>query len=113
MNAEMENPQREPSDGLLDEVRRIRRAVCEASGHDVDRLCAQLKDVERQYDARQGLYAGVTAERAAGVVAGWGAEARLGDNPIIDEVRAIRQKLERQRRAATTMDGVTDRARVE
>lgn len=81
------------SDSLVDEVRRIRGAICERFGHDVDRLCDHLEAVGQEYDARRGVFASVTAESAARVVEGWGEDAHRRDDPMVDEVRAIRRKL--------------------
>jgi len=47
------------SDPLIDEVRAIRRAVCEEFGNDVDRLCDHLQEVEREYRTRTGRFADV------------------------------------------------------
>jgi hypothetical protein len=96
MNGKVENPTEnhgsEPSDGLIADVRRIRRNVCEAWGHDLDRLCDHLEAVGRQYDAREGVFAVVAVDAAARVVAGWGEDAHRRDEPIVDEVRAIRRR---------------------
>jgi len=50
------------SDPLIDEVRAIRRAVCEEFGNDVDRLCDHLQEIEREYHTRTGRFAGVPRE---------------------------------------------------
>jgi hypothetical protein len=39
-------------DPLIDEVRAIRRALCEQFGNDVDRLCEYLRGLERQHPER-------------------------------------------------------------
>ena len=80
-------------DALIDEVHAIRRAVCVQFGNDVDRLFNHLLEVERDYAARRGVFAGVTREAAARVAAGWGEQPRRIDDPIVDEVRAIRKEL--------------------
>lgn len=86
-------------ESLIDEVRRIRRSICEQSGHDVDRLFDNLESVGRDYDARRGVFASVNAEAAARVVDGWGEDAHRRDDPIVDEVRAIRRRLSQERNA--------------
>ena len=40
------------SDPLIDEVRAIRREISERFGHDVDRLCDHLQELERQHPER-------------------------------------------------------------
>jgi hypothetical protein len=80
-------------DELIDEVRAIRRAVCVQFDNDVDRLFDHLLEVERDYEARRGVFAGVTREAATRVAAGWGEQTRRTDDPIMDEVRAIRKGL--------------------
>ena len=97
MNGQTNIPNRGPSDTLIDDVRRIRIGICEAVGHDIDRLCDHLQDVSRQYGARQGIFDAVTAEAASRVVEGWGEDAHRRDDAIIDEVRAIRRSLAREK----------------
>ena len=80
-------------DALIDEVRAIRRAVCAQFDNDVDRLFDHLLEVERDYAARRGVFAGVTGEAAARVAQSWGEQARRTDDAIVDEVRAIRKEL--------------------
>lgn len=36
-------------DPLIDEVRAIRQAISEQYGHDVDRLCDHLQELEREH----------------------------------------------------------------
>lgn len=80
-------------DPLVAEVRSIRRAICEQFGQDIDRLCDHLKRVDEDYAARRGVFACVTHENAARVVASWGSEPYRTDDPLIDEVREIRRDL--------------------
>ncbi len=62
----MSNDFRNPStDPLIDEVRRLRREVCDAVGNDVDRLCDELIRVEKEYRTRTGRFADVPREPAA------------------------------------------------
>jgi len=65
-------------DALIDEVRRLRREVCTQYGNDVDRLCDHLVEVQQDYAARRGPFAGVTKEAAAAVTASWGEQAARG-----------------------------------
>ena len=78
------------SDPLVDEVRQIRRKICEAAGHDLDRLVEDLRRVERDYAARAGDFAGITADAANKLVASWGDMNGPGDDPLLDEIHAIR-----------------------
>jgi len=80
-------------DALIDEVRAIRREICEQCGNDVDRLCDHLREVEQDYAARRGVFAGVSKQAAARVVESWGDDPLRTDDPTIDEVRAIRRAL--------------------
>lgn len=41
-----------PADPLIDEVRRIRREICEAHGNDVDRLARHLSEFEKAFADR-------------------------------------------------------------
>jgi hypothetical protein len=79
------------SDPLIDEVRRIRREICERTGHDLDRLAEELRQVEREYAQRDGVFAGVSTEAAARVQASWGDMSGPGEDPIVEEVRSARQ----------------------
>lgn len=81
------------SDPLIDEVRGIRRAICAEFGNDVDRLFEHLRQVELDYAARRGVFACVTKEAADEVAKSWGEQAYRTDDPLVDEVRAIRNKL--------------------
>jgi len=59
----------------------------------VDRLCDHLIEVERDYAARRGVFAGVSKEAAARVAEGWGEQAHHNDDAIVDELRGIRKGL--------------------
>lgn len=83
-------------DPLIDEVRRIRGEICASTGHDLDRLAEELRQIQCEYANRRGVFSGVSAEAAARVEASWGDMAGPGEDPLIDEVRAVRQRL-RQR----------------
>ena len=80
-------------DALIDEVRSARRAVCTQFGNEVDRLFDHLLEVERDYSARRGAFAGVNREAAMRVAECWGEQTRGTDDPIVDEVRTIRKEL--------------------
>jgi hypothetical protein len=80
-------------DALIDEVRTIRRQMCAQCGNDVDRLIEHLREVESDYTARRGVFSGVSKEAAERVVATWGEEALRSNDPLLDEVRAIRRQL--------------------
>jgi len=81
------------NDPLVAEVREIRRAIGEEFGNDVDRLCDHLATVARAYDERRGVFACATKTAAAKVVTSWGDDVHGTDNPVVDEVRAIRKSL--------------------
>ncbi len=84
-------------DALIDEVRAIRRRLCEQVGNDVDRLVADLRQVEAEYAARRGAFRDVTKDAAAKVLESWGEAARRTDDPIVDEVRTLRRNRGRAR----------------
>ncbi len=49
----MSQPERNTrSDDLVEEIRSIRRAMSEQLDNDVDSLCDQLREIERQYPDR-------------------------------------------------------------
>lgn len=77
-------------DPLIDEVRRIRRDFCKRAGHDLDRLAGELRQIERAYAQKTGVYSKVSAESAARVEASWGDLSGPEEDPLMDEVRAIR-----------------------
>jgi hypothetical protein len=93
MSTRPQQGMQDTGDVLIDEVRAIRRAVCVEFDNDVDRLFDHLLEIERDYAARRGVFAGVAREAAARVAASWGEQARRTDDPIVDEVRAIRKDL--------------------
>lgn len=84
-------------DALIDEVRAVRRQVCREFSNDVDRLVDHLQSVEREYAGRRGAFAGVTRKAAAKVVQAWGRESRRTDDPLLDELRAVRKNLAAKR----------------
>jgi hypothetical protein len=93
MEQNMKDAERRTADPLIDEVRRIRRNICEQFGNDVDRLCDHLAIVARDYDERRGVFSGLSTDAASRLVASWGEDALRQDDPIVDEVREIRRKL--------------------
>ena len=78
-------------DPLVDEVRQIRGEICERAGHDLDHLAAELRQIERGYVERAGIFSGVSPEAAARVEASWGDMSGPEEDPLIDEVRAVRR----------------------
>ena len=56
------------ADPLIEEVRQLRRRVCEAVGNDVDRLCDELLKVEQEFRTRTGRFGDIPRERAADVL---------------------------------------------
>jgi hypothetical protein len=81
------------SDALIDEVRAIRREICQQFGNDVGRLVEHLREVESDCAARRGVFGVVSKEAAERVMAGWGEEALRTDDPLVDVVREIRKRL--------------------
>jgi hypothetical protein len=97
MNSLKQSSAPDSADALIDEVRGIRREICQQFDNDVTRLLGHLREVERDFAARRGAFAGVSKAAAANVVDSWGQEVLRADDPIVDEVRAIRKGLaERQ-----------------
>lgn len=82
----------ETRDAIVDGVRRVRREVSEQYGHDLDQLFEHLRQVEREYAERKGMFAGVTPEAAARVAASWGDVSAPVADPMIDAVRESRRK---------------------
>jgi chemotaxis regulatin CheY-phosphate phosphatase CheZ len=82
-------------DDLIREVRRARREVCQQAGHDIDKLVEQLDQTIRDYDARAGAFASLSEEAAARLVASWGDLSGPVSDPLIDNIREIRQRTSR------------------
>lgn len=80
------------ADPLIDEVRSIRRDMCDQFGNSVDRLCEHLREAETEYRSATGSFAGLSAESVERVTEGWEREAREAADPLIDEVRAMRKE---------------------
>ena len=75
-------------DPLIDEVRSLRRSLCDVVANDVDRLCDRLAQIDRDYRNRTGGFASLP----------WKVEGELfpdagsgTPDPLIDEVRALRR----------------------
>jgi hypothetical protein len=74
-------------DPLIEEVRAIRRSICECFGNDVDRLCDHLQIVEQEYRDRVGRFADVPRKLDRDLFP----EALAAQpDPLIDEVRSLR-----------------------
>ena len=75
-------------DPLIDEVRSLRRSLCDAVANDVDRLCDRLAQIEHDYRNRTGAFASlprrVEGELFPDVDSG-------APDPLIDEVRDLRR----------------------
>lgn len=80
------------TDAIVDEVRGIRRAICEQSGNDIDKLCDELREIAREYDQRRGSFSGVTTTAASLVVESWGPDVYRRDDLLIDEIRELRRQ---------------------
>lgn len=74
------DPQNSFPDPFLDEVRALRRAVVAEFDNDVHKLCAHLRDVQREYETRTGRFADLSTVSADDVTAQWGTtESRAAD----------------------------------
>ncbi len=93
MSPERKQISSEETDPLIDEVRAIRREICTELGNDVDRLVEHLRQVEVEYQERAGRFGGLLDKTSAEVVAGWGEDLVPTEDPVVDEVRAIRRDL--------------------
>jgi hypothetical protein len=49
----------EEADPLIDEVRAIRRSICDLFGEDVEKLAEHLRAIEQEYRGRTGRFADV------------------------------------------------------
>jgi len=86
--------------GIIEEVRSIRRAIVSEHGNDVDRLCDHLQQVEREFRGQVGAFAAANSERMSKVIESWGDEVNDLSEPMIDEIRAVRAEMSKQRRPA-------------
>lgn len=59
MNQAKIPPSTEEADALIDEVRAIRRSMCEEFGNDVKKLAEHLGTIEEEYRSRTGRFARV------------------------------------------------------
>ena len=80
------------SDPLMDEVRAIRRELCEQFGNDVNRLCDHLREVEREYREKRSPFAGVSPAAMERVTATWPEEVRNPSDPLREEARELRKR---------------------
>jgi len=85
-NSETNNP-------VVDDVRRIRRRIVEQHGHDLDRMAAELRQIEKEYAERRGIFLSVTAESAANVVSSWGDVSAPPEEGSLEAVRRVRQRI--------------------
>jgi hypothetical protein len=81
--------QAEPTNPLVDEVRRIRRRIVEQSGHDLDRLVAELRAIEHDFATRQAVFAGAREEAAAKVVASWGDVSAAPEDGVVGKRKRV------------------------
>lgn len=85
MNTQSSTTDDSGRDPIVDEVRAIRSEICREYGHDVDRLCDHLSEIERQYDSRTGPFAESSSKSAETVIENWDeAVGRAGDPPSKD-----------------------------
>jgi hypothetical protein len=52
----------EEADPLIEEVRAIRRSICDLYGQDLDKLAGHLRAIEEEYRQRSGRFSGVPLE---------------------------------------------------
>lgn len=79
-----------PDDPLIDDIRAIRRALCEEFDNDVDRLGSALREIERAYLDRAGPFA-LQHGGAQRVVDRWEQIDRDAPDVLVDEVRELRK----------------------
>jgi len=60
MDKEKTQPNNEAADPLIDEVRAIRRSMCEELGNDLHKLAEHLGTIEEEYRSRIGRFARVS-----------------------------------------------------
>jgi hypothetical protein len=95
----------EPSPNpIVDDVRKIRQSICGLFGHDLERLGAELRRVEQDYDQRRGIFAAATDQAAASVMASWGDMTGPAIDGTIEGVRALREKLAAEKVAPRIRD---------
>lgn len=76
-------------DPLLDELREIRRRICDEAGNDVTRLAERLREVEADYRDRKGAFADVPRTPAGDV---FPEAATPAPDPLLDDVRRLREE---------------------
>ena len=59
MNVNSQQTTTEETDPLIDEVRTIRRSICDEFGNDLEKLVAHLSKVEDEYRTRTGCFTAV------------------------------------------------------
>ena len=91
MNTSPSDATQDSADHLIAEVREARRELCRQFGGDLDRIACHLAEIEADYVARRGSYAGISGEAAERVVQGWGAAPHSTDDALINDVRAARR----------------------
>jgi hypothetical protein len=89
MNTKQERTSRSAlPDPLIDEVRSLRRSLCDSVANDVDRLCDHLEQIVRDYRDRKGDFASVPRQLDSELFPEAGNER---PDPLIDEVRSLRR----------------------
>jgi hypothetical protein len=78
------------NDPMVDEIREIRRRIAADLGNDFEKLAEHLRQVDRDYAERRGIFAAVTREAATRVEESWGDMTAFPSDTLVDEVRAIR-----------------------
>jgi len=76
------------TDPLIEEVRSIRRSICDEFGNDVAKLAEHLRGVEEEYRTRTGRFADVP-RKVEGELFPEAAQAEV--DPFLSELRQLRK----------------------
>jgi hypothetical protein len=77
-------------DPMIDEIREIRRRVAAELGNDFEKLAEHLRQIDKEYSERRGVFANVTRDAATQVEQSWGDMSALPRDTLVEEVRLIR-----------------------
>jgi hypothetical protein len=76
------------TDAVIDEVRAIRRSICDKYGNDLDKLGEHLRVIEAEYRARSGRFVGVPRQSAEEFFP----DLHISeDDPMLSELRKLRK----------------------
>lgn len=78
----------EEADPLIDEVRTIRRSICDLFEQDMDKLVEHLRSVEQEYSGRAGRFADVPRKPGPELFP----DASQADaDPLLTDLRRLRK----------------------